>query len=135
MLAVILPLTDHFLHLAGTPEELALLAELAGQEALKYVDYSASWVDIIYLAKEFDMDYDELLSKLSKDYIKIERRDRGDVKIAYICDIRRSGVAPLEFCRDRIRDILLSARKHALLGGLERDLLLDAKRRNEYVIY
>lgn len=123
-------------YMAGQEEaELAALAEMAGKDALKYVDYSAEWTDIVVLAKEFDMDYEELLSKLSKDYIKLERRDKGDMKVAYICDIRRSGVAPVEFCRERIKDILLSSRKHKLLSGLEQDLLTDAMNRNEFVIY
>ena len=34
-----------------------------------------------------------------------------------------------------IRDIIISGRKHELLTGLERDLIEDAKLRENFVIY
>ena len=43
--------------------------------------------------------------------------------------------APLEYCEERIRDIILSARKHELVTGLERDLLNDARNKEKFVIY
>ena len=43
--------------------------------------------------------------------------------------------APLEYCGERIRDLILSARKHNLEEGLTEDLLEDARKNNKFVIY
>ena len=43
--------------------------------------------------------------------------------------------APLEYCQERIREILLSARKHDLEESLEKNLMEDALRNNKFVIY
>ena len=43
--------------------------------------------------------------------------------------------APLDYCAERIKDILLSARKHELVSGLEQDLLKDALGKGKFVIY
>ena len=50
-------------------------------------------------------------------------------------DIEKYGVAPLESCRDRIRDYILSGRKRDLINGLEQELLEDAVDRKQFVIY
>ena len=55
--------------------------------------------------------------------------------VAYVCDIRRNGTAPLDYCAERIRDILMSARKHNLMNSLERDLLENALESKQFVIY
>lgn len=44
-------------------------------------------------------------------------------------------LAPLEYCEERIRDIIISNRRHALLTQLEQDLLKDAQKKNKLVIY
>ena len=76
-----------------------------------------------------------MLSYLKGDMIKYEPEDRGDVMVAYVCDIRRTGTAPFEYCVGRIRDILMSARKHDLMNSLERDLLENALESKQFVIY
>ena len=43
--------------------------------------------------------------------------------------------APEEYVTERIRDLILSARKHELETGLEQDLLEDARKNNKFVIY
>ena len=52
-----------------------------------------------------------------------------------VFDIRRSGVAPIEYCADGIRDNILSQRKRDLLDKLEQDLLTDAMDSRNFVIY
>ena len=49
--------------------------------------------------------------------------------------VQKGSPAPLDYCEERIKDILLSARKHELVGGLERDLLNDALAKGKFVIY
>ena len=108
---------------------------LAKSTALRYFDSSDTWMDANEVAVSFGLDYQQMLSYLKGDMIKYEPEDRGDVMVAYVCDIRRTGPAPYEYCTERIRDILMSARKHDLMNSLERDLLENALESKQFVIY
>ena len=116
-------------------DDLVEADSLAYSSALKYFDYSDRWITAVALAKEFGTDYATMLSGLKNGYIEVDIGN-GDLQVAYICDIRRGGtLAPIEYCEDRIRDIILSNRKHALFTDLERDLLNDALDKQNFVIY
>lgn len=108
---------------------------LAKSTALRWFDSSDTWMDANEVAKYFGLEYTQMLSLLWGDTIRYERDDRADVMVAYVCDIRRSGPAPLEYCAPRIRDILMSARKHDLMSSLERDLLGNALESKQFVVY
>ena len=43
--------------------------------------------------------------------------------------------APLEYCRERISDLVLSARRHNLQIALEESLLEEARKNNKFVTY
>ena len=105
---------------------------LAHSAALRYFDSSDTWLDAAVLSKEFGTDWVSMMDALKADFIKVEPEDRGDLMAAYVCDIVRSGVAPLSFCENSIRDIILSSRKHNLLESLERDLLKEALDNNQF---
>ena len=108
---------------------------LAKSTALRYFDSADTWMDAGELAKSFGLDYESMLSHLKGDMIRYEPEDRTDLMAAYVVEIQRKGTAPLEFVSDRIRDILMSARKHDLMNSLERDLLENALERKKFVIY
>ena len=108
---------------------------LAASSALRYFDRSDTWMDAADLAREFGIDYLSMLSRMEGRYIKIENEGSGELKVAYVLDIIRDGVAPLDFCSESIREIILSGRKHNLLTGLEQDLLEDALERKTFVKY
>lgn len=131
------PNKDHVLKMISSDEfdELHRTDSITVSSALRYFDNSDVWMDARDLAAEFGVDYPQMLSAMKDNMIKIEPEGRGDLLAAYVCDIRRSGVAPLDFCAAEIRDILLSARKHALVKGLERDLLETALENRQFVIY
>lgn len=116
-------------------EDLVAADSLAYSSALNYRDNSDRWVDIVTFAKDFGTDYATLLSKMDKNGFVEIPDERGDLKIGYICDIRRSGMAPVEYCEDRIRDIIISSRKRTITSTLERDLLNDALKKEHFVIY
>lgn len=116
-------------------EDVAAADSIAYLSALRYEDYSSDWMDMTALARYFGTDYGTLLSGMSKGYIDYDD-GRGDIKIAYICDIVGTGrVAPYDYCQPRIRDIIIGARKRALLSDLERDLLEDAIEKENLIIY
>lgn len=116
-------------------EDIAEADSLAYSSALRYADWSDRWIDAVTLAREFGTDYGTMLSKLSGSYIEM-REERGDVKVAYVLDTRRAGtLAPLDYCEDRIRNIIISTRKQKLLTTLEQDLLENALSKENFIIY
>lgn len=116
-------------------EDVQLLDSLANTYAIRYFDNTQTWMDVADLAKEFDMDYGTMLSTMKQNTILRESKATSDVKAAYIRTIIRSGVAPMEFCTERIQDYILSARKRELLQALEHSLLEEASNKGDFLIY
>ena len=108
---------------------------LAFTAALRYVDSSDSWMDAILLARDLGTDEVSMMKALRNRFIEM-KGDDGNLRVAYVVDIVQKGSpAPLEYVAERIKDILLSSRKHDLVSGLERDLLNDALVKGKFVIY
>ena len=108
---------------------------LAFTAALRYVDSSDAWMDAILLARDLGTDEASMMKALRNRTIEF-KGDDGLLRVAYVVDIVQKGSpAPLDYCEERIKDILLSARKRELTGGLERDLLNDALAKGKFVIY
>ena len=115
--------------------ELMEADSLAATAAIRYLDSSESWMDAILLAQELNTDYRTLLKSMKNQFAELPD-EAGNLRIAYICDMVPEGkTAPLEYCAQRIRDLILSGRKHSLELALENDLLEDAKRNEKFVIY
>ena len=116
-------------------EDVIAADSVAFNSTQRYHDYSQEWIDAVKLAAEFGVDYVQMLSQRSGQFIQIPDGD-DNVSVAFIVDFRKAGeVAPLEYCRERIKDIILSGRKHELLTGLEQDLIEDAKVRENFETY
>ena len=108
---------------------------LAFTAALRYVDSSDAWMDAIILARELGTDEVSMMSALRNRTIEL-KGDDGLLRVAFVVDmVQKGNPAPLDYCEERIKDILLSARKRELVGGLERDLLNDALAKGKFVIY
>jgi len=108
---------------------------VAFNSAQRYVDLSDTWVDAVTLAGDFGVDYVEMLSKRNGKFIEIKDSDET-LCVAYIADmVKASEIPPVEFCEERIKDIIVSGRKHQLLLTLERDLIEDAKAKENFEIY
>lgn len=108
---------------------------MAFSTAVKFTTWSNSWIDVTVLAKEFSMEHVALMSRMQKGWI--ENTDTtGHVRVAFVSEITPKGqVAPLEYCQDNIRNIIISSRRQSLLMNLEQDLLKDARADGEFVIY
>ena len=117
------------------PEELAEADSIAYSAAMRYTDYGDGWVDAVTLSREFGKDYDQLFSSMKKGFIE-EDDGKGNLSIAYVAQMISEGeTGPVEYFESRIRDIILSTRKQALLTSLEQDLLEKAKRQENFEIY
>lgn len=115
--------------------ETVMADTVMNKYVIRYVDYSSEWIDAVRLSREFNVDYGTMLSLMKGKYITLANEERADERVAYVCEICRSGVAPLDFCRTQVRDIILSNREHLLIDGLERELLDKALKNQEYEIY
>ena len=116
-------------------EDVIAADSVAFNSAQRYIDFSETWMDAMTLAAEFGVDYVQMLSKKNGSFIEIPDND-GNLCVAFIVDMIKAGEnAPLEFCEENIKDIIISVRKHDLLTTLERDLIEDAKVRENFVIY
>jgi len=116
-------------------EDLQMADSLGKSVALRYFDNSDVWMDASELAQAFGVSYTEMLSRMKNKMIRIEPEGRGDLLAAYVCDMRSSGVAPIEYCKATIRDVLMNERKRELLKALEQDLLTEALESKQLVIY
>jgi hypothetical protein len=114
---------------------LAEADSLAFSSALKFTIWQDKWIDISVLAREYVSDHEQILSKMNKGWIEVVDTV-GYMKLTYISDMVAKGkVAPIEYCSENIRDIIISARKQELIMNLERDLLNDARENGQFVIY
>lgn len=115
--------------------EVMEAASLASTSAIKYVDQADTWMDALSLAREMGMDYQKLLSGIRNQFMEYTD-DNGILHLAYLAEqVPEGKTAPLEYCEDRIRELILSGRKHTLEESLEQDVLEDARKNNKYVIY
>ena len=115
--------------------EVTEAEQLAYTAAIKYSDMSDTWIDAITLGQELGVDYKVLLSSIKNGFAEI-KDDSGNLHLAYIQEMIPEGkTAPLEYCRERISDLVLSARRHQLQLDLEESLLEDARKNNKFVTY
>lgn len=121
---------------AQSYDELAKADSIAYSAALRYEDLSDTWIDAVSYAKKYELDYAAFASQLKpQSFVKIDDGS-GNEKYVYVCQLIKVGsIAPEDYCKDRIRDIILSGRKHVLLTTLERELLDDALDHEKLIIY
>lgn len=117
-------------------EDIVEADSLAFSSAIKFTTWEDQWQDIVVLAREFSLDYVTLMTMIDRKGW-IEHKDTaGIVRLAYIREMNAENeVAPIEYCAPMIRDMIISARKQALVNSLEQDLLKDARENGKFVIY
>ena len=110
-------------------------AKEAATAAIRFLDLADNWTDALALAREMGADYQKLFFRAHSGYN--EYTDEGGTAfIAYVLEIVPEGkTAPQEFVTQRVRDLVLSERKHKLESQLERSLLEDARANRKFVIY
>lgn len=131
------PYKDHLKGLLTTddPSLLAELDSLSYALADKYIDHSDEWINLVDIGRQVGVDYGTILSRMNRNYVELNDGS-GKLYMIYFVDYMRSGLqAPVEFCRQSIKETLLSVRKRKLLRELERDLLEQARVNGELVIY
>ncbi len=114
-------------------EDILEADSLAFSSAFKFTTWNNEWIDAAVMAREFGQDYASVLSGVSKGWN--ERTDTsGVVNAAYVTEIVPKGaMSPLEYSTPFIKDMIISARKQALVSALEHDLLEDARVNGKFV--
>jgi hypothetical protein len=108
---------------------------LAFSSAMMFTTWKDQWQDVIVLAREMGMPYDAMLGQLKNGWVR-QDDTTGVTNMAYVSAMVRTGEhAPIEYSADRIKDIIISTRKQALISSLEQDLLKDAHENGKLVIY
>ena len=108
---------------------------IAFSSAVKFTTWSDKWIDVAVLAREYSADYSSVLSKMNKRWIE-DVDTTGHVRLTYVSDIMQKGqTAPIEYCQDNIKNIIISSRRQNLLLNLEQDLLKDARANGDFKIY
>lgn len=120
---------------SSDPNDLVEADSLAYSSALKFMTWDNEWVDAAALAGEFGIDYNSMLNSMSGGWVE-QKDTTGYTRLAYIPEMIKKGEqAPVEYSTPAIKDMIISARKQALISGLERDLLNDARENGNFVIY
>ena len=108
---------------------------LAFSSAMMFTTWNDQWQDVIVLARELGVAYDSVLGLMNKGWVR-QDDTTGVTNLAYVSEVLRSGeYAPVDYSAPRIKDIIISTRKQALISALEQDLLDDARENGQFVIY
>ena len=108
---------------------------LAFSSAMMFTTWNDQWQDVIVLARELGVAYDSVLGLMNKGWIR-QDDTTGVTNLAYVSAVLRSGeYAPVDYSTPRIKDIIISTRKQALISALEQDLLDDARENGQFVIH
>ena len=108
---------------------------LARENALRVYDYSSAWADSDMLSREASLDYRRLVSSARKGLVTMEDEHSNKVLLLFSEIIPEGSVAPIDYCTENIKDIILSARKRSLASTLEQDLLEEARSKNLVTVY
>lgn len=108
---------------------------IAYSSAKRFTAWGGRWIDIALLAREFGVDHVTALSMMRSGWL--EQADTlGNLSLAYVPEIIMKGeYAPVEYSAPTIKDMIISARKQALVSTLEQDLLKDARENGQFVIF
>ncbi len=111
------------------------LADLCEKNAADYFLDSENWLLFSDLLKQIPVKtYNQ--EEFLKNHRDLEYRDSLYTYLVRFKDFRiKEGVSPLNFEKQRIRDIILNKRKIELIGRMQDDLFNNARRKNVFEIY
>ena len=106
------------------------MEEFARSSAYAYNNYSNNWVGLNVVAKEAGADIDKLTAALAKGTIYNQKDSLYTIMVQSLEFVAPGEVAPFEFYKDKIKEIIISKRKQDLEAALQRDILNDALNSN-----
>lgn len=122
------------LYRSKKPENMQKLEDICYASAEWHKIYD-DWISIEVVAQELDIDISYCENKFAQSLDYITQKDHYAYLVTLDDIIRRGSLAPFEYSRSKIRDIILSKRKQELIASLERNLLNDAIGSDKLIIY
>jgi hypothetical protein len=116
-------------------ENIKKLESYCYNYAAKYDYFEDQWINFSVLKRELPQNIDN-----ETDYLKannfIEQEDGSFYYLVFIKDTNLAGsLAPFNFAKKKIKDIILNKRKVKFLFDLENNIYNDAQDRNNFEIY
>ena len=122
------------LYRSRVQEDLDRLDQLCYSSAERYY-FLDEWTGLDAIVEGTGLDV-AAMARILEGRSGLERSHLGYTYLIEVDDYVPAGAqAPYEYCRDRIRDVILSRRKQELLTSLERNLLNDAIGSEKLKIY
>lgn len=106
------------------------MEEFARSSAYAYNNYNNNWVGLNVVAKETGADIDKLTAALAKGIIYNQKDSLYTTMVQSLEFVAPGEVAPFEFYKDKIKEIIISKRKQDLEAALQKDILNDALNSN-----
>lgn len=106
------------------------MEEFARSSAYAYNNYNNNWVGLNVVAKETGADIDKLTAALAKGIIYDQKDSLYTTMVQSLEFVAPGEVAPFEFYKDKIKEIIISKRKQDLEAALQKDILNDALNSN-----
>lgn len=131
------PIRDEIVDLLSSDadEDMMKLDSLSKTVVTRFTTFGGGWLDIVTLAKEYNVDYGILAAQKKGSIIEIDD-ENGFANITYISEYVPAGqICPLDYCSDRVRKAIVNSRKYILFSNLESTLLENAKHSGKLVIY
>lgn len=106
--------------------DMARLRQVAKVSAYSLGDFDGRWVDLSFLAREMGTDLGTMQLRAGSGG-HYETTDSLFTRILQISDyVAPGGEAPFEYCRGKIREMLLAVRKRRLLNDLHKEIFNNA---------
>jgi hypothetical protein len=118
-----------------TGENWLKLSELVQKNSTNFYLDSDSWIYFNDLLKEIPID-----AYPQEDFLRRHRQfqvpDESDIYFVNIVEFRlRGDYSPIEFEREKIRNIILNSRKVKLIENLRNEVMIEGQERNWFEIY
>ncbi len=102
------------------------MEEFARSSAYAYNNYNNNWVGLNVVAKEAAADIERLTAALLKGEIYSQKDSLYTTMVQSLEFVAPGQVAPFEFYKEKIKEIIISKRKQDLETALQKDILNDA---------
>lgn len=116
------------------PDDMQRLEEICYTSAEKYKVYD-DWVSMEVIAEDLDLDIYSCAEKFRNSHNYVAKNENCTYLVTLDEIINNGSVAPYEYSKGKMKDIILSRRKQELISSLEQNLLKDAIGSNKFTIY
>jgi hypothetical protein len=117
------------------PMDIKNMEKYCYSYANKYSYFDEDWIGFAYIQEQLPVSIDNEDEFLKSNKV-IENQDNEYLYLVRLNDIKIKGsIAPVEFVKNKIKDIILNKRKLAFISELEKNIYNDAADHSNFKIY